>query len=170
MNAEQAIELLKKHNKSGGEKYLAIAALITTQQEEVARLTTESEKDYKDMRRFQGLYIAANSARETAESALAESEAGASVMREAIQCVVKTFRGDIEQGYKTRDKAFAIDILQNLALDATTAGASLLAKLAAYEKALEQLARLGNEPNYGNSVGNGIAQDALRKGRGGREG
>ena len=29
------------------------------------------------------------------------------------------------------------------------------------EEALEKLARLGNEPNYGNSVGNVIAQQAL---------
>jgi hypothetical protein len=30
--------------------------------------------------------------------------------------------------------------------------------------ALEKLARLGNEPHYGNSIGNQIARDALSKG------
>lgn len=30
------------------------------------------------------------------------------------------------------------------------------------EQALDKLARLGNEPHYGNSIGNRIAQDALQ--------
>lgn len=36
-------------------------------------------------------------------------------------------------------------------------------KLEIYEKALDKLARLGNYPNYGNSIGNQIAIDALEK-------
>ena len=36
-------------------------------------------------------------------------------------------------------------------------------KITCAETALEQLARLGNEPSYGNSNGNVIAQDALKK-------
>ena len=30
-----------------------------------------------------------------------------------------------------------------------------------YREALEKLARLGNEPHYGNSIGNRVAQEAL---------
>ena len=37
-------------------------------------------------------------------------------------------------------------------------------------EALEKLARLGNEPMYGNSIGNVIAQEALRKAQGDNNG
>ena len=40
-------------------------------------------------------------------------------------------------------------------------GAALLEKVKRYELALDKLARLGNEPHYGNSVGNVIAKQAL---------
>jgi len=37
------------------------------------------------------------------------------------------------------------------------------AEIEVYREALEKLARLGNGDSYGNSIGNGIAIDALRK-------
>jgi hypothetical protein len=37
------------------------------------------------------------------------------------------------------------------------------AEINVYREALEKLARLGNGDNYGNSIGNDIAVDALRK-------
>ena len=40
----------------------------------------------------------------------------------------------------------------------------LLERIAELEAALDKLARLGNEPHYGNSDGNVIAQKALAKG------
>jgi len=48
------------------------------------------------------------------------------------------------------------------------ANANLIASAPEMYEALEKLARLGNEPHYGNSVGNEIALDALRKAGGGK--
>ena len=49
----------------------------------------------------------------------------------------------------------------------TTRAATMLrqqqAEIEVYREALEKLARLGNGDSYGNSIGNGIAIDALRK-------
>jgi hypothetical protein len=40
----------------------------------------------------------------------------------------------------------------------------LRAEVERLRAALDRLARLGNEPDYGNSVGNEIARDALKEG------
>jgi hypothetical protein len=42
--------------------------------------------------------------------------------------------------------------------------AKLLAEIERLRAALDRLARLGNEPHYGNSVGNEIAREALEEG------
>lgn len=60
--------------------------------------------------------------------------------------------------YKQTDDAEGIAYLKNHAAQLV---ADLMAEVGRLRAALDKLARLGNEPHYGNSVGNDIARAAL---------
>lgn len=100
-----------------------------------------------------------------AASGLSAGLGGVKKLGEMLDSYIAAGEKIYGKGYYQRSmkRQEEIDALLGVGEDETTVDAILrvCAERDRYRAALEKLARLGNEPHYGNSVGNRIAQESL---------